>query len=190
MRNYTVVRFGMLLLAVASLPASQPRADWPQWGGSRRDFAVERENTLEAWPDTGPPVLWRRELGAGFSAIVVAGDRLFTMYRRDDREFLVAASIDSGKTLWERSYPAAVPSDHPHLDTSYGAGPNSTPASRRWSCAWSPSKSASCTVSWIFPPGRVAAAVPTPPSSSLTGATATAAALGPCRSAAVWPSAT
>lgn len=37
-----------------------------------------------------PQVVWQRELGEGFAAMAVAGDRLVTMYRRGGDEVVVA----------------------------------------------------------------------------------------------------
>ena len=41
-------------------------------------------------PGIGPAEIWRRDLGPGYSAIVVEGGRLFTMYR-DGNDEIVAA---------------------------------------------------------------------------------------------------
>ena len=55
--------------------------EWRQWGGPHRNFISEATGLADRWPPEGPPVIWSRPLGSGHSAILVAADRLFTMYR-------------------------------------------------------------------------------------------------------------
>lgn len=98
-------------------------ADWPQWGGPQRDF-VAAPVTLGNWPEDGPTVLWRRPLGEGYSAISVVGSTLYTHYREDDTEVILAAAVETGRTLWEYRYPAPILNG---MMTGYGRGPHSTP---------------------------------------------------------------
>jgi outer membrane protein assembly factor BamB len=98
--------------------------DWPQWGGSGRDFKTTVTGLRTRWPAGGPPQLWNRGLGEGHSAIVADGARLYTMYRKGEREVVIALDAKTGGTIWEYSYAA------PYLrgmDMSYGDGPHATP---------------------------------------------------------------
>jgi outer membrane protein assembly factor BamB len=104
---------------------------WRQWGGPNRNFIVEAAGLADAWPDTGPRVIWSRPLGTGHSAIVADEGRLFTMYRVgnararqgpwDAEESVIALDAATGKTIWEHEYPSGL------ADFSFGAGPHSTP---------------------------------------------------------------
>jgi outer membrane protein assembly factor BamB len=135
----TLLRFAV---AVAALGAAAPAVDagqaapdadrgqaapgigrWLQWGGPRGDFTVPVTGLADAWPEEGPPELWRRELGEGDSAIVVDGERLFTMYRRDDREVVAALSVTDGSTLWEYDYEVNVRG----YALDFGSGPHASP---------------------------------------------------------------
>lgn len=103
--------------------------EWAQWGGPTRDFRVESLPLAETWPETGPPVLWRRPLGEGYSAIVVTGDTLVTMYRDGDDEVVVALDAATGDTRWTHAYHAPLVHDG-YFDVwlnSAGPGPYSTP---------------------------------------------------------------
>lgn len=114
--------WSLLLLAAAPLSAVGP--EWPQWGGPRRDFHVPDVSLSASWPEGGPPQLWRRPLGQGYSAIAVSGGRLYTMVReKDDEEIVVALAAGDGKTVWEHRYPV----DLGGLRLNYGKGPHSTP---------------------------------------------------------------
>jgi len=104
---------------------------WPQWGGPARDFVVTAPALANEWPETGPPVRWRRPLGPGHSAIVAADGLLFTMFRKGDgrakqgpwaaEESVIALDAATGETVWTHTYPSA------REDFSFGAGPHATP---------------------------------------------------------------
>ncbi|MEM1177338.1 MAG: PQQ-binding-like beta-propeller repeat protein [Acidobacteriota bacterium] len=99
-------------------------AAWTQWGGVDRNFRAESSGLADAWGDGGPATLWSRELGDGYSAILVEGGRLYTMYRRDEQEVVVSLDASSGKTVWERPYDASPAEGH--VD-QFGRGPRATP---------------------------------------------------------------
>lgn len=111
------------LLAAGSACAVSPLA-WPQWGGPNRDFKSPAERISDHWPDGGPRTLWRRPLGSGYSSIVTDGTRLFTLYRRDTQEVVVALDARTGNTLWEYAYDAPT---HDGFEDRLGKGPNATP---------------------------------------------------------------
>ncbi len=98
-------------------------AQWPQWGGPHRDFTVETTGLAETWPEDGPPKLWHRELGDGYSTILVDGNVLYTMYRIGEDEFTVALDARTGETIWEHKNPSPRT---PQME-QYGPGPHSTP---------------------------------------------------------------
>src|SRR5262249_33146335 len=74
----------------APLPARLPggpaaRADdWPQWLGPRRDGVWRETGILAKFPVGGPKVVWRVDLGAGFTGPAVAGGRVYVMDRQGD----------------------------------------------------------------------------------------------------------
>ena len=102
------------------------QSEWAQWGGPNRDFVVARPTALPSWSGLGPALLWSREFGPGYSAIVSDGERLYTMTRRGADEVVVAMSADTGATIWEHAYLAPAEASH-ELDTTWGSGPNGTP---------------------------------------------------------------
>lgn len=109
-------------LALYALPAAAE--DWPQWGGPNRNFQVEAPGLTEAWGEDGPPRLWSRPLGRGYSAVVAVSGILYTMYgAEDDEEIVVALDARSGETLWEHR-DLARPDPR---DAATHEGPSSTP---------------------------------------------------------------
>lgn len=120
-RATALVLLASLMVASFSLPAS---AQWPQWGGPNRDFISDATGLADQWPEQGPKQVWSRDLGDGYSAIVVDQGHLYTMYRDGKEEVVVALEADTGKTVWEHRYQAVIPDE---FDKSHGVGPRSTP---------------------------------------------------------------
>ena len=96
---------------------------WTQWGGPHRNFQTESAGLRDTWPASGPPVVWKRALGEGYSSPSVEGAVLYTMYGKPREEVVLAASAETGKTLWEYSNPMTFQSDAP----DQGNGPYATP---------------------------------------------------------------
>lgn len=124
------------IVATAATPIAQdtprpPDADqWLQWGGPTRDFMAPAGEIADEWPGTGPPIIWSRPLGVGHSAILVDGNRLYTMYRTgspgragpwEAEESVIALDAETGRTLWEHTYPSRPE------NFRFGAGPHATP---------------------------------------------------------------
>ncbi len=129
------------LLAVLA-GAGQASAGWTRWGGPNGDFTLPEAKILDAFPEGGPKVLWKRELTGGFSSIVVAEGVAFVAAREGDDERLLALDATTGEQKWEHRYTAKVP--QPTLTdeqkknpdrqpgemeyiADFGFGPNSTP---------------------------------------------------------------
>ncbi len=112
------------LLGSALAIAHLDHNSWPQWGGHEGNFQAHPVELSDKWGDDGPPVVWRRELGDGNSAISVKGRRLFTMYRRGEEEVAVALHRATGETLWEQAWRAEP---WKNFLKDYGLGPHVTP---------------------------------------------------------------
>jgi outer membrane protein assembly factor BamB len=108
----------------AALPDAASELAWPQWGGPHGDFKVSAGDLAESWPRGGPPVIWTRPVGAGFSAVVYDRGVLFTIYRNGTDDVVVALRADNGAAIWEYRYRART---HAKNSLDYGSGPNATP---------------------------------------------------------------
>lgn len=109
-----------LLAAWAWLPAAAQAADWPQIGGLHRDGISAETGLARSWPREGPKVVWRRPIGEGFSGLVIAGGRLFTMDSTADTEHVLALDPATGTEIWRRPV-------GPRFKEEFGDGPRSTP---------------------------------------------------------------
>jgi outer membrane protein assembly factor BamB len=96
---------------------------WTQWGGPHRNFQTEATGLRDTWPATGPRVVWKRDLGEGYSSTVVENGVLYTMHGKPNEEIVLAANAETGQTLWEHATPVRFQSDAPEM----GNGPYATP---------------------------------------------------------------
>ena len=63
-------------------------------------------------------------MGEGYSGIVYERGVLFTIYRENGDDVVVALRGDNGATIWEYRYPFKSYAGNDH---QYGSGPNATP---------------------------------------------------------------
>ncbi len=114
----------VLAIAFTVVAGCATTRDWSHWRGPNDDFTVEVNGLADQWPDDGPPQLWSRKLGPGYSAIVAADGDLFTMYRDADADVVIRMNAADGDTQWEFRYVAPT-SEGQVLD--FGKGPSATP---------------------------------------------------------------
>jgi len=120
-----ILRVVVLCVGLAASPvvAASPES-WTAWGGPRGDFTVTSGPLAERWPETGPPRLWERPLGGGYSSVLHHEGTLFTLYRDGDEDVLIALDAGTGETRWENRDRYSFWSG---MERSFGIGPNSTP---------------------------------------------------------------
>jgi len=94
--------------------------DWPQWLGPHRNgSSVEK---VEAWKDP-PTVVWKQDVGTGYSSPVVSNGRAFVHARvaQSQEEEVVAFDALTGRELWRDKYPRST------YNSVLGGGPAATP---------------------------------------------------------------
>jgi outer membrane protein assembly factor BamB len=111
------VRHWLTILGVSAvLSALAAAAEWPQFRGPNRTGISEEQGLLQQWPKGGPKLLWQVEdVGDGYGAPVVAGDRVYLVSNRGmDNEFVQALSARDGKVIWStRLGPVGRPDQQP-----------------------------------------------------------------------------
>ena len=105
-------------------PDDAPQGSWPQWGGPSCDFTAVVGELANSWPEEGPPQIWSRPLGSGYSAVALRSGVLFTGYRDGPDDVFIALRADNGSTIWEHRY-RSDPPEGSVLD--FGTGPNAMP---------------------------------------------------------------
>lgn len=75
--------------------------EWPQFHGPRRDNKSGETGLVRKWPDGGPELMWSvRGIGEGFSAVAVAGGRIYTTGNIGDHTVITALDLES-KVRWK-----------------------------------------------------------------------------------------
>jgi outer membrane protein assembly factor BamB len=116
MRSFTIACLSVFV------GGSAIAADWPQFLGPTRNAVSAETGLAKSWPDKGPPVLWEREVGEGYSAPVVSGDTLILLHRVGDEEVVEALDAANGKPRWKFAYGTKYSDPY-----RKGNGPRSTP---------------------------------------------------------------
>jgi outer membrane protein assembly factor BamB len=121
----TAAVVALLPIAATRISSQTGSSDWPQWRGVNRDGAVASFREPRTWPEQLTR-RWKVEVGLGYSAPIVVGNRVYSFSRQDPNEVLRALDADTGTIVWETSYPAPF-KPNPAATRRHGTGPKSTP---------------------------------------------------------------
>jgi outer membrane protein assembly factor BamB len=116
-----ITRFLIICLLLYGVVSIAGASDWPQWRGPNRNGISQEMGLLKEWSDSGPQVLWQVPLGEGFSGISVDGGRVYTMFSKDNDEFVVCLNASNGEEIWR------FRSDGNYDESMGGNGPRATP---------------------------------------------------------------
>ena len=95
-------------------PADLPGA-WPRFRGPDGDNICKDSTPLaDAWPESGPEILWQVALGEGHAAPVVWAGRVYVLdYDETAKADAIRCfSLADGREIWRRSYAVNVKRNH------------------------------------------------------------------------------
>ncbi|MCO6459371.1 MAG: PQQ-binding-like beta-propeller repeat protein [Pirellulaceae bacterium] len=95
--------------------------DFPQFLGPERSVWLPGPRLASDWSAMPPREIWRRPIGAGWSAFAAVNGYAVTMEQRGDDELVTCYRIDTGELCWVHARPAR------HETVLGGVGPRSTP---------------------------------------------------------------
>ncbi len=95
--------------------------DYPQFMGANRLATLSDVGLSAEWSEHKPKELWRRPIGAGWSAFAVVGPFAVTQEQRGEEELITCYEVDTGKPRWVYSTPVRFE------ETLAGIGPRATP---------------------------------------------------------------
>jgi outer membrane protein assembly factor BamB len=100
------VEKGLWLAAVcgAACIQSAAGADWYTWRGPATN-GMSQEKGWNPNAIVNPTVAWTAQVGEGYSAVAVKGERLYTMGNNDGNDSVVCLNAKTGKEYWRHSYP-------------------------------------------------------------------------------------
>lgn len=101
-------------------------ADWPTFRGPDRSGVSSESDLLQAWPEAGPPLVWRAEgAGRGYASAAIADGRVYTLgdgpsHADDDDEYLSCFSDKDGSLIWSTKTGSAWNEGQPTWQGSRG----------------------------------------------------------------------
>jgi hypothetical protein len=113
----------------SSVTAVPPRDDksapsepgWPHLRGPKYNAEAPNALLADSWPADGPPVLWTREVGHGYSGVIAVGNCVYTQAQSFTEQKVLALDADTGQTIWGQRYA------WPFEAAGMYPGPRSTP---------------------------------------------------------------
>lgn len=121
MTHLAKASLALLVLTAASVLAD----DWPQHRGPERNGITKETGWLSTWPKDGPPTLWKRGMGCGFSSVAVVGNRLYTEGMVGETTRVWCLDAATGDEIWHYDYELPVINRGKRLYSF--PGPTSTP---------------------------------------------------------------
>lgn len=113
----------VLFMAGLVFAATVQASDWPQFLGPTRNGVYAGEDLARDWPPAGPPKVWEKPVGHGWSGPVVAGHKLILCQRQGDQDVVACLDSQTGNSLWTFAYPTSYQDDF-----GFDDGPRATPS--------------------------------------------------------------
>lgn len=115
-------KFKSLVLTLAiSATASVSADDWPNFRGPSFNGVSNEKGLKLDFSKNKPKRLWRAKINIGFSSLVTAGGKIYTMGHKSGKDYVYCLDERTGRVLWSKSYPAEL------QNNLYEGGPNATP---------------------------------------------------------------
>lgn len=141
-RQSGIIALAVFYLFTPLAPHFVIASDWPQFLGPHGTSVSPEKGIITPWPEKGLRVVWHKELGSGYGAPTIRGDKLYVFDRLADRVALppdpegrrgvglrdgkmarlLCLEAKTGKELWSFEYPTAY-RDH----YGYNNGPRCCP---------------------------------------------------------------
>lgn len=88
---------------------------WPCFRGTNHDaISLDPTPLSNTWPEGGPPVVWKMQVGEGFAAPVIWEGRVYMIDydTTNEADVLRCMSLDNGADIWRYSYSEKVKRNH------------------------------------------------------------------------------
>nr|WP_321356243.1 PQQ-binding-like beta-propeller repeat protein [uncultured Draconibacterium sp.] len=92
-------------LAISSVLLAQ---DWPQFMGPNRNSITQQDNLLKTWPESGPEVIWKVNVGIGYGGPAIKDGKVYLLDRDDKTgDIMRCFDLSTGDELWKFEYESA-----------------------------------------------------------------------------------
>lgn len=123
-----VLIFLMILQGYTGYAQESNSSNWPQFRGQNRDGVSTENVSTTDWKQSPPKLVWKQEIGEGFSELTVVDGVVYTMTSEkldsiSGFEFVVAYDENTGHELWRTQV------DSMYYDADgWGCGARATPS--------------------------------------------------------------
>src|SRR4051794_14209359 len=101
---FVFVGQSFLSAAPPESPEPKPSFDWPGFLGPHRNGKSDEHGLPTTWSPKGPPVVWQKAVGTGYSAPAIRDGKLFHFSRTQNSAQLKCFNAESGDELWACDY--------------------------------------------------------------------------------------
>jgi outer membrane protein assembly factor BamB len=96
--------------------------DWPAFLGPLGTGVTRDAGISDHWPPAGPPVLWSKRIGTGYSSPSIRGGKLVIHHRLRNSEIVECLHVETGEPIWKVDYASEFRDPY-----GYNNGPRCTP---------------------------------------------------------------
>jgi outer membrane protein assembly factor BamB len=93
-----------VLFVIAAAVSWSDGFDWPRWRGPDGDGISKETDWDPGALEGGGQVLWKVNVGIGYSNVAVSGNRVFAMGSKGGNIVVNCLDADTGQKLWEHSW--------------------------------------------------------------------------------------
>src|SRR5688572_32263787 len=112
--------FGIIALAMIRTHTAFGE-DWYRYRGPALNGVSAETEWTEKWGDRGPRILWKQNVGTGFSGVVTSNNRAYTLGNSDNVDTVHCLDATTGNSIWRYDY--ECPTD----PNEFEGGPTATP---------------------------------------------------------------
>jgi len=97
-------------------------ADWPRFLGPEDNCTSPETHLLNAFPETGPTLLWELEKEESYTCPAIVGNHLVHFHNENDEDVVECRDAVTGRLVWTHRYPNRYRDRY-----GYGKGPRAAP---------------------------------------------------------------
>src|SRR4051812_26296871 len=117
-----IKKAGAVLVLLLIFRAAAIADDWPRFLGPYANGTSRETGLLDKWSKEGPPRVWSKAIGTGYSAPSVIDHDLVLHHRMADEEVVQCFDALTGKQRWRYAYASQFIDPY-----GYNNGPRSSP---------------------------------------------------------------
>ncbi len=105
--NWSKWQFATVFAVAVTLSVSASAVDWMTWRGPGDDGIVSSVQWVPKAIENEENIIWKKNVGKGYSAACVKGDRLYTVGNEKNTDNIYCLDANTGEEIWTYSFPCA-----------------------------------------------------------------------------------